>query len=94
MIQYNTPIVMECIEMTGQCRALTGEIRADATATLGGSVEHFRGGGAEGFQEDYTAEMSRLDQLEEMIGRAEAALGMSMEGMQAKDAQIRASYGG
>lgn len=94
MIQYNTPIVQEAIEMTGRCKVMTAEVRADAQQVLAGSMEHFRGGGAEGFQGDYQAEMTKLDHLEEMIGRAEQALAQGLDGMMQKDALIKSSYGG
>lgn len=94
MIQYNTPIVMECVDMIAQCEAMTNEVHADALALKSASPDHFGGQGSEAFHEDYTRVLTYVDQLREKLGHAKQALGMSMDGMIQKDMLIRSSYGG
>ena len=88
-IQYNVPIVEECKSMLAQCSVLTQEVHGDAMMLKARAAEHFRGGGGEGFQDDYTRVMTYVEGLAEKLKNAEVALGMGLDGMVQKDAAIR-----
>ncbi len=93
MIQYNVPIVQECVEMIGACEVLTTEVHSDAMSMKARTETHFRGGGGEGFQEDYTRVLTYVEGLREKLNSAKAALGMGLDGVVQKDAAIKAQYG-
>ncbi|MBU8833910.1 hypothetical protein [Mycolicibacterium goodii] len=91
-IQYNVPIIEECKEMIGACELLTAEVHSDAMSMKARTMEHFKGGGGEGFQEDYTRVLTYVDGLREKLHAAKAALGMGLDGVVQKDAAIKAQY--
>ncbi|EHB45798.1 MULTISPECIES: hypothetical protein [Mycolicibacterium] len=92
-IQYNVPIIQECTEMIGACEVLTAEVHSDAMSMKVRTETHFRGGGGEGFQEDYTRVLTYVEGLREKLNSAKAALGMGLDGVVQKDAAIKAQYG-
>lgn len=92
-IQYNVPIIQECGEMIGACENLTAEVHSDAMSMKVRTETHFRGGGGEGFQEDYTRVLTYIDGLREKLNSAKAALGMGLDGVIQKDAMIKSQYG-
>lgn len=91
-IQYNIPIVDECKSMITSCGLLTQEVHADAMALRANAMEHFKGGGGEGFQEDYTRVLTFVEGLSGKLNNAAQALGMGLDGMVQKDAAIKAQY--
>lgn len=93
MIQYNIPIIEQCESMLAQCKAMTAEVHADAVALKARAEEHFRGGGGEGFQEDYTRVLAFVDQLTGKLQAAGHALAQGKAGVIEKDAAIKGQYG-
>lgn len=93
-IQYNVPILEECKQMIGACEVLTAEVHSDAMSMKANTELHFRGGGGEGFQEDYTRVLTYVDGLREKLNAAKVALGMGVDGVIQKDATIKAQYAG
>ena len=74
--------------------AITDHSDSDAMSMKANTEHHFRGGGGEGFQEDYTRVLTYVDGLREKLNAAKVALGMGVDGVIQKDATIKAQYAG